>query len=126
MGKTKDPMLLKIRAEGDKAIVNYFKRLKEIRKEKSLFNKAIRKPCNKLLSFADKELMLFSQNYLCAACGKDLNTIEAERICIDHDHITGKVRGILCSNCNVALGQAHDNIGILYKLIAYLNKHSQS
>ena len=36
---------------------------------------------------------------------------------IDHDHVTGKVRGLICHHCNVALGGAKDNIETLYKLI---------
>lgn len=40
--------------------------------------------------------------------------------CIDHDHETGKVRGVLCVNCNFVLGHAKDNIATLTRLQAYL------
>lgn len=39
---------------------------------------------------------------------------------IDHDHKTGKVRGILCNHCNAALGQARDSIPILKNMIKYI------
>lgn len=42
------------------------------------------------------------------------------RFHIDHDHITGKIRGLLCSNCNLALGNAKDDIRILAAMIQYL------
>lgn len=43
---------------------------------------------------------------------------------IDHDHKTGKVRGILCHNCNLILGHAKDKIEILDRSIEYLKRNS--
>lgn len=45
--------------------------------------------------------------------------------CIDHDHKTGKIRGILCRTCNLALGHAKDDVVVLSGLIAYLRKHNE-
>ncbi len=42
-------------------------------------------------------------------------------VCIDHDHKTGKVRGLLCAACNKALGLFKDNITSLNKAMRYLN-----
>jgi hypothetical protein len=53
----------------------------------------------------------------CQVCGR--NDI---RICVDHDHETGKVRGFLCTNCNTALGQVRDDRAVLHNLIAYLDE----
>ena len=50
----------------------------------------------------------------CEACGS------TNRLCIDHDHKTNKPRGLLCHNCNTALGLVGDNLEILSNLIAYL------
>ena len=45
------------------------------------------------------------------------------KLCIDHDHGTNKPRGLLCHNCNTALGLVGDNISTLANLINYLDKH---
>lgn len=50
----------------------------------------------------------------CATCGS------VERLCIDHDHATGRVRGLLCNDCNLSLGYAKDSIETLKNLIKYL------
>lgn len=59
----------------------------------------------------------------------DLETIEQcevcdskKKLCIDHDHGTGKVRGVLCDLCNKALGQARDNPKILRALADYVEE----
>ncbi len=46
------------------------------------------------------------------------------RLCIDHDHRTNKPRGLLCHNCNTALGLIGDDISTLANLINYLDKHN--
>lgn len=58
------------------------------------------------------------QNGCCAICHQEQKT----RLHIDNDHITGKVRGLLCFNCNGGLGQFKDSIDLLSKAITYLNK----
>lgn len=62
------------------------------------------------------------QNDVCAICNKPEphNSVLA----VDHDHATGKVRALLCSHCNMLLGNAFDSIDILTAAIQYLNKHT--
>lgn len=56
--------------------------------------------------------MEHQQGYKCAACR------ENRPLVIDHDHRTGRVRGLLCRQCNVALGLLKENVDTLYALIA--------
>ena len=72
------------------------------------------------LSLEDVENILQKQNYRCAVCEKILS-----KFFIDHNHKTGKVRGILCFNCNTALGKFEDNPELLAKAIIYLSKENQ-
>jgi len=55
------------------------------------------------LTDEDFILLLEKQNNKCYICGKE-NLIDSKRLHVDHDHTTGKVRGLLCSRCNGALG----------------------
>lgn len=57
----------------------------------------------------------------CEVCGGDnVDHSTAGRLCIDHDHATGKVRGVLCSRCNRILGAAKDDPSLLRRLADYL------
>lgn len=63
--------------------------------------------------------LLELQNSSCGICGgKD----SAKRLAVDHDHETGKIRGLLCSKCNRALGYLNDDKELLRKAISYLEK----
>jgi len=62
--------------------------------------------------------MLTSQNGLCLLCDK-----EPKKIVVDHCHKTGKVRGLLCDECNRGIGLLKENVEVLQKAISYLNKH---
>ena len=55
----------------------------------------------------------------CAICGKHQKDL-TKALAVDHDHITGKIRGLLCDGCNLALGKLNDSIKILESAIEYL------
>ena len=65
----------------------------------------------------DKLLLITS----CEICKKDIEG----RQNIDHDHATGEVRGVLCSNCNRALGWLKDSRQNLINSIKYLERHDK-
>lgn len=48
------------------------------------------------------------------------NRRSEQGLCVDHDHETGEVRGLLCNGCNLALGHARDDQDILLGLVEYL------
>ena len=56
------------------------------------------------ISGAQYEAMLVAQNGVCAICGGTFEVGPFRKPCVDHDHITGAVRGLLCNDCNVGLG----------------------
>ncbi len=63
------------------------------------------------------------QKHVCAICGKGYNVVRngrKTRLCVDHDHTNGKVRGLLCSPCNQAIGLMYDNPKLLKNAIKYL------
>lgn len=62
--------------------------------------------------------MLRVQKDGCAICGEKNH--DGQELCIDHDHKTGRVRGLLCHNCNRALGLVEDDPERLKKLAAYV------
>lgn len=66
------------------------------------------------------QVLLEKEN--CQCCGKFLE--ESKDRHIDHCHTTGKVRDVLCFNCNAALGHINDNQERLIKLLYYLSKHT--
>jgi DNA-directed RNA polymerase subunit RPC12/RpoP len=47
--------------------------------------------------------LLKNQNYKCLICGREVDTLST-KLCIDHNHKTGKIRGLICRKCNGALG----------------------
>jgi hypothetical protein len=57
----------------------------------------------------------------CAICGRHQNELK-QPLHVDHNHITGEVRGLLCYNCNPMLGYAKSNVNILKKAIEYLEE----
>ena len=67
---------------------------------------------------ADYNRMLDQQDGRCAAC----KNAHRRRLQVDHCHESGRIRGLLCGNCNSALGHAKDDIIRLRNLIRYLQE----
>ncbi len=73
------------------------------------------------ITLAVYNLMLQEQNYGCAICGAP--NAGPKTFSVDHDHTTGKVRGLLCRGCNVGIGNLKDDPALLEKAIEYINFH---
>lgn len=66
------------------------------------------------------EDMLVQQRGVCAICKGVLNSSRYTKLAVDHDHKTGRVRGLLCTNCNTAVGLMKDSPGRLRAAANYL------
>jgi len=75
------------------------------------------------------DVMLKRQGGACAICKAEESRYarvkdgSTRRLCVDHDHKTGKVRGLLCGDCNVALGAMKDSRENFLAAVAYLDQH---
>ena len=70
------------------------------------------------IKWADYEKMAQLQNWVCAICGSPPS--DKKRLSVDHCHATGKVRGLLCHNCNIAIGLLKDDPNRFIKASEYL------
>jgi hypothetical protein len=67
--------------------------------------------------------LCFAQNNRCAICRNPetaKHNGQLKRLAVDHDHVTGRVRGLLCQACNVLLGNSRENVLTLQAAIQYL------
>ena len=74
------------------------------------------------LSISDFNNMLLAQNMRCAICNEPFDLNNPHSIHVDHNHKTGKIRGILCSNCNWAIGYFKDNPEYIDNASKYLRE----
>jgi hypothetical protein len=87
------------------------------------------------ISLEEYNAMYEAQDGKCAICGmpgKSRVTVESDHkrtgaisgtLVVDHDHLTGKVRALLCSLCNVGIGSLRDDLELFRKAIAYIEYH---
>jgi Recombination endonuclease VII len=69
------------------------------------------------------------QDYRCAICGEhETHKYKGEvvfRLSIDHNHVSGTVRGLLCKACNLGIGYLKESTDRLRKAIEYLDRHKE-
>ena len=70
------------------------------------------------------ESLLRAQNHKCAICEKDETQVQRNRLFVDHCHVTGVVRGLLCHPCNSAIGFLKDSVETALKAATYLTKNT--
>lgn len=71
------------------------------------------------ISLVDYNVMFLNQSGVCRICKKQSEDVLA----VDHNHQTGKVRGLLCSACNKGLGHFCDSIELLSSAVEYLKSY---
>lgn len=76
------------------------------------------------MSIEQYEARLANQGGKCATCSKSRSS-NGKALAVDHCHKTGKIRGLLCNECNTALGLLKEDILILQALTLYLIKNGE-
>lgn len=76
------------------------------------------------LTLADYDRMLTEQGGACLVCGSDQPGGGHLRLVVDHCHVTGRVRGLLCNPCNIGLANFRDDPTLLASAIRYLGRPS--
>lgn len=108
------------REQKRKHSLSYARRNPEKLKNRSLLNKYG-------ITLDDFKAMKEKQNNICIGCRKPETAIhnitkQVRELAVDHCHTTGKVRGLLCSRCNIILGLSSESCETLKNLIDYLKK----
>lgn len=71
------------------------------------------------ITMLDYNELFTTQQGRCPGCGKHQSELP-KALVVDHDHITGVVRGLLCSGCNLAIGNVREKTQTLINLVEYL------
>ena len=95
---------------------NYYKKDKRSNK-----NVALKK--NFGITIDEFEEMEKKQGGVCASCGNP-ETKRKGTLCVDHNHETGEIRGLLCTRCNIALGLLHESRKSVIGLRQYMIKYN--
>lgn len=79
------------------------------------------------ITVEDYDAMFEAQGGVCAGCKKPETSLDhhsgrSRRLAVDHCHESGRVRGLLCQRCNIAIGQVRDSADLLEQLAAYLRR----
>ena len=70
------------------------------------------------------ETIFRNQSGVCAICSRQ--NLDGKRLCVDHNHTTGTVRGLLCRQCNYFIGCINESKESAAKLLGYLEKHENT
>ena len=111
----------RIRDEKNREILNRkAKAWRDRNKEKIYKSYDIKKRYS--LTSTEYDAIYKSQNGCCAICGCIASTY-IRGLCVDHNHKTGKVRGLLCAPCKAGLGMIKENIATAIAMVEYIKKH---
>ena len=77
------------------------------------------------ITLQDFNKMFEEQAGCCAICSIHQSGLK-QSLCVDHCHTTGRVRGLLCKECNLGIGKLKDDVELLVNAINYLKKGEQN
>ena len=77
------------------------------------------------MTLEEYNVILESQNGVCEICKQPESYGRASFLAVDHCHNSETIRGLLCNNCNRAIGLLKDDIEVLENAVKYLKKHKQ-
>jgi hypothetical protein len=92
-----------------------------------MYDRALKMRSKYGLTLEQYAVLLEGQDGLCAICHRKewaLHLGKVKPLAVDHCHETGKIRGLLCSACNTAIGKFEDRIDILVSAQKYLEKQA--
>lgn len=107
-----------LQSENGKALTQ---RYKQSEKGKATMKRCKKKKMLKSLGATLDEYnqIFIEQDGCCAICGRHQSEFKKD-LAVDHNRETGRVRGLLCQNCNIGLGQFHENKELFQRAINYL------
>lgn len=98
--------------------------MKQVRKRSSEYHRRSNLKRRYNLTVEEFYKLFDAQEGCCKTCGKHKLETKQQWLVIDHCHVSKKVRGLLCNECNLALGYVKDNAVVLKNMIEYLNEAS--
>lgn len=107
--------------KGCKKLASDEYRLKNINKKRT-YNTAYNRLKKFGITVAQFDALLLSQDNSCAICKIKFQETNIGRPRLDHDHATGKIRALLCNNCNIGIGMFRDNPDVLREAAKYVEK----
>jgi hypothetical protein len=92
----------------------------ENNKERHVHNALLRKYGVTLEQY---NLLRAQQDFRCAICNDHEDSV-GKKMFVDHDHVTGKIRKLLCTKCNVGIGMLKDSADIMERAAKYIRDHN--
>ena len=103
--------------------LNYSKRWKrKKKKEDTDYFRRVALRYHYGITSEDYDKIFRTQCGKCAICARKLTGHKWKNLCVDHDHKTGMIRGLLCHTCNRGLGLFNDSVNHLLTAVKYLKR----
>jgi hypothetical protein len=118
--KNRDKIRKQVKARYPKYAEKHRAASKEFRAKRPVYQRAYYFERQYGITVEDYNRMFEEQGGRCKICETHQSEL-SKALAVDHDHSTGRVRGLLCHRCNTALGLMNDDPRTIRKMIAYLS-----